>query len=239
MSHNSFGHLFRVTTFGESHGPALGCVVDGCPPLIPLEAGDIQAELDKRRPGQSRFTTQRREPDEVKILSGRLHRRAPGQAGHDRHADRAADRERRPALEGLFRHPRQVPPRPRRLHLRRQIRHPRLSRRRALVGARDRGAGRRRRDRPQGARRRHHPRRARADGTARDRPRQLGLGRGRPATRSSAPTPRPPRSTKTTSTSCARPAPRSAPSSRSSPRACRRVSARRSTASSTPTSRRR
>src|SRR3954453_21959467 len=70
MSHNSFGHLFRGTSFGESHGPALGCVVDGCPPLIPLEAGEIQAELDKGRPGQSRFTTQRREPDEVKILSG-------------------------------------------------------------------------------------------------------------------------------------------------------------------------
>jgi chorismate synthase len=70
MSHNTFGHLFRVTTFGESHGPALGCVVDGCPPLIPLEAADIQAELDRRRPGQSRFTTQRKELDEVKILSG-------------------------------------------------------------------------------------------------------------------------------------------------------------------------
>src|SRR3954449_9559293 len=70
MSHNTFGHLFRVTTFGESHGPALGCVVDGCPPLIPLEAAEIQAELDRRRPGQSRFTTQRREPDAVKILSG-------------------------------------------------------------------------------------------------------------------------------------------------------------------------
>ena len=70
MSHNSFGHLFRVTTFGESHGPALGCVVDGCPPLIPLEAAEIQAELDRRRPGQSRFTTQRQEPDQVRILSG-------------------------------------------------------------------------------------------------------------------------------------------------------------------------
>jgi chorismate synthase len=70
MSHNSFGHLFRVTTFGESHGPALGCVVDGCPPNIPLTAADIQGFLDKRKPGQSRFTTQRREPDEVKILSG-------------------------------------------------------------------------------------------------------------------------------------------------------------------------
>ena len=70
MSHNTFGHLFRVTTFGESHGPALGCVVDGCPPRIPLTEAEIQAELDRRRPGQSRFTTQRREPDEVKILSG-------------------------------------------------------------------------------------------------------------------------------------------------------------------------
>jgi chorismate synthase len=70
MSHNTFGHLFRVTTFGESHGPALGCVIDGCPPLIPLEAADVQADLDRRRPGQSRFTTQRQEPDQVKILSG-------------------------------------------------------------------------------------------------------------------------------------------------------------------------
>src|SRR5271166_5375245 len=70
MSFNTFGHLFRVTTFGESHGPAIGCVVDGCPPRIPLAASDIQPYLDKRRPGQSRFTTQRRETDEVKILSG-------------------------------------------------------------------------------------------------------------------------------------------------------------------------
>ena len=70
MSHNTFGHLFRVTTFGESHGPAIGCVVDGCPPRIALEAADIQAELDRRRPGASRFTSQRREPDEARILSG-------------------------------------------------------------------------------------------------------------------------------------------------------------------------
>ncbi len=70
MSFNTFGHLFRVTTFGESHGVALGCVVDGCPPRIPLEAAEIQRDLDRRRPGQSRFTTQRREPDEVRILSG-------------------------------------------------------------------------------------------------------------------------------------------------------------------------
>src|SRR5262249_3329368 len=70
MSFNTFGHLFRVTTFGESHGVAIGCVVDGCPPRIPLTEADIQPYLDKRRPGQSRFTTQRREPDQVKILSG-------------------------------------------------------------------------------------------------------------------------------------------------------------------------
>jgi chorismate synthase len=70
MSHNSFGHLFRVTTFGESHGAGIGCVVDGCPPLIPLDVADIQADLDRRRPGTSRFTTQRQEPDQVKILSG-------------------------------------------------------------------------------------------------------------------------------------------------------------------------
>jgi chorismate synthase len=70
MSHNTFGHLFRVTTWGESHGAAIGCVIDGCPPLIELTEADIQVELDRRRPGQSRFTTQRKEPDEVRILSG-------------------------------------------------------------------------------------------------------------------------------------------------------------------------
>src|SRR5438094_6328951 len=70
MSFNTFGHLFRVTTFGESHGPAIGSVVDGCPPRIPLTEADIQPYLDRRRPGQSRYTTQRQEPDAVKILSG-------------------------------------------------------------------------------------------------------------------------------------------------------------------------
>jgi chorismate synthase len=70
MSHNSFGHLFRVTTWGESHGPAIGGVVDGCPPRLPLTEADIQPWLDKRRPGQSKFTTQRQEPDQVQILSG-------------------------------------------------------------------------------------------------------------------------------------------------------------------------
>jgi chorismate synthase len=70
MSHNTFGHLFRVTTWGESHGPALGCVVDGCPPGIGLSEADIQPWLDRRRPGQGKFVTQRQEPDAVRILSG-------------------------------------------------------------------------------------------------------------------------------------------------------------------------
>jgi chorismate synthase len=70
LSHNSFGHLFRFTTWGESHGPAIGCVVDGTPPRIPLAESDIQPWLDRRRPGQSRFVTQRRESDRVQILSG-------------------------------------------------------------------------------------------------------------------------------------------------------------------------
>ena len=70
MSYNSFGHLFRVTTFGESHGPAIGCVVDGCPPGIALTEADIQPWLDRRKPGQSKYVTQRKEPDQVRILSG-------------------------------------------------------------------------------------------------------------------------------------------------------------------------
>ncbi|MEM6648994.1 MAG: chorismate synthase [Pseudomonadota bacterium] len=70
MSHNSFGHVFRVTTWGESHGPAIGCVIDGCPPGVPINQADIQAQLDARRPGTSRFVTQRKEPDQVTILSG-------------------------------------------------------------------------------------------------------------------------------------------------------------------------
>jgi chorismate synthase len=79
MSHNSFGHLFRITTWGESHGPAIGCIVDGCPPRIPISEAEIQHFMDKRRPGQSRFTTQRQEPDQVKILSGVFEDEATGQ----------------------------------------------------------------------------------------------------------------------------------------------------------------
>ena len=78
MSFNTFGRLFRFTTWGESHGPALGAIVDGCPPGIPLTEADIQPWLDKRRPGTSRFTTQRREPDTVRILSGVFEGRTTG-----------------------------------------------------------------------------------------------------------------------------------------------------------------
>ncbi|MCX7374577.1 MAG: chorismate synthase [Alphaproteobacteria bacterium] len=78
MSHNSFGHLFRMTTWGESHGPAIGCVVDGCPPGITLSEADIQPFLDRRRPGQSKFVTQRQEPDQVRILSGVFEGRTTG-----------------------------------------------------------------------------------------------------------------------------------------------------------------
>jgi chorismate synthase len=78
MSINSFGHLFRVTTWGESHGPALGATIDGCPPGIPIIATELQHWLDKRKPGQNKFTTQRREPDEVEILSGVFEGRSTG-----------------------------------------------------------------------------------------------------------------------------------------------------------------
>jgi chorismate synthase len=70
MSVNTFGHIFRVTTWGESHGPAIGCTVDGCPPGVAISEGDLQPWLDARKPGQNKFTTQRKEPDEVRILSG-------------------------------------------------------------------------------------------------------------------------------------------------------------------------
>ena len=70
MSFNTFGKLFRFTTWGESHGPAIGCIVDGCPPNIKIKEQDIQIELNKRKPGQSKYTTQRKEDDKIEILSG-------------------------------------------------------------------------------------------------------------------------------------------------------------------------
>ena len=70
MSFNTFGKIFRFTTWGESHGPAIGCVIDGCPPNIEISEKDIQKDMDRRRPGQSKFTTQRKESDKVEIMSG-------------------------------------------------------------------------------------------------------------------------------------------------------------------------
>ena len=80
MAGNSFGQLFRVSTFGESHGIALGAVVDGCPPGMDLTEADLQKDLDRRRPGQSKYTTQRKEPDQVKILSGVFEGKTTGTA---------------------------------------------------------------------------------------------------------------------------------------------------------------
>ena len=78
MSGNDYGLLFRVSSFGESHGPAIGCVVDGCPPGLEISVAEIQAELDRRKPGTSRHVTQRREPDSVEILSGVFEGRTTG-----------------------------------------------------------------------------------------------------------------------------------------------------------------
>ena len=117
MSFNTFGHLFRVTTFGESHGVAIGCVVDGCPPRLPLTVEEIQHDLDRRRPGQSRFTTQRQEADAVKILSGVMAHPDTGEQVTTGTPIALADREHRPALQGLFRDQGQVSPGPCRLHL--------------------------------------------------------------------------------------------------------------------------
>ena len=177
MSYNSFGHLFRVTTWGESHGPALGCTVDGCPPGIALAEADLQRWLDRRRPGQNRYTTQRREPDAVEILSGVYEGSSTGAP------DPADDPQRRPALEGLRRDRAQVPPGSCRLHLLGEIRAARSARRWTRLGARDRGAGRRRRCCARGAGR-SRPRaqdyrRHGADGPPSDRPKRLGPRRDR------------------------------------------------------------
>lgn len=78
MAGNSFGKLFTISTFGESHGPAIGVIIDGCPPNIDMDEAFIQAELDKRRPGQSKITTQRKESDSLTILSGVFEGKPPG-----------------------------------------------------------------------------------------------------------------------------------------------------------------
>ncbi len=233
MSHNTFGHLFRVTTFGESHGVAIGCVVDGCPPLIPLTADEIQRDLDRRRPGQSRFTTQRQEPDQVKILSGVMEHPETGAQvttgtpiallidnTDQRSKDYSDIKDKFRPGHADFTYD-------------------------AKYGLRDyRGGGR--------SSARETAIRVAAGAIARkilpdvtvrgalvqmgphkiDRT-QLGLGRGRRRIRSSAPIRSARNSSKSISTASARAARRSAPSSRSSPTACRPAGARRSTASST------
>jgi hypothetical protein len=137
MSGNTFGTLFAVTNFGESHGPAIGCVIDGCPPGMALSEADIQGDLDRRRPGTSRrhpAQRARRGRDPLRRVRGQDHR----------HADLPADPQHRPAQQGLRRHPADLPPRPCRLHLLAEIRPARPARRRALVGAPDRAHGGRR-----------------------------------------------------------------------------------------------
>ena len=231
---NSFGHLFRVTTWGESHGPALGCVVDGCPPGIPLTEADIQPWLDARRPGQSRFTTQRQEADQVEILSGTFEGVTTGtpisllirntdQRSKD-YGDIAA--KFRPGHADLTYH--------------------------LKYGLRDyRGGGR--------SSARETAARVAAGGVARavlaalapavrirgalvqigdraDRPRRLGLGRGAAQPLLVPRRRRRRRPGPATSTACASPATPSAPSSSSSPKASPPASARRSTPSSTATS---
>ena len=153
MSYNTFGHLFRVTTWGESHGPALGCVIDGCPPGLPIDAAEIQVYLDRRRPGQSRYTTQRREPDAVKILSGVFDDAAGRQVTTGTPISLMIENtDQRSKDYGEI--AQKFRPGSRRLYLHGQVRDPRLSRRRAVFGARDGGAGRRRRGGAQGDRRR-------------------------------------------------------------------------------------
>ncbi len=157
MSGNTLGTLFCVTSFGESHGPAIGCVVDGCPPGLALAEADIQRELDRRKPGTSRHVTQRRESDTVEILSGVFEGTTTGTpiALLIRNEDpRSKDYTK---IADTFR------PGPRRLRVLAEVRHPRLPRRRPLVGARDGGARRRRRDREEVAGR--APRRRRSAAT--------------------------------------------------------------------------
>jgi chorismate synthase len=164
MSFNTFGHMFRVTTFGESHGVAIGCVVDGCPPQLALTVEDIQHDLDRRRPGQSRFTTQRQEADAVKILSGVMAHPETGlqvttgtpialliENTDQRSKDYSDIKDKFRPGHADFTYE-------------------------AKYGLRDyRGGGRGRRHRPQDPARRDRARRAGADGPAQDRSRQMGF----------------------------------------------------------------
>ena len=214
MAGDTFGRLFTVTTFGESHGPAMGCVVDGCPPGLTLTETDIQNDLERRRPGRSRHVTQRQEPDQVKILSGVF------EGQHDRHGDRLARRERRSAQRRLLEDQGQLQARPRRLHVSAEVRHSRLSRRRPRVRARNRRcASRRARSRANISReqlRRRDPRLSRRDRPVRARRVDLEHVDDNPFFCADPATAR--RSSKRSWTSCAQPATRSARASMSSRR---------------------
>ena len=205
MAGSSFGTLFRFTSWGESHGPAIGCVVDGTPPRLPLERGRHPG-LDGKAPARP---VALRHP-----APGARHGKDPVRRvrrRHHRHADRAAHRQCRPALARLFGDQGQVPSLPRRLHLFQEIRRARLSRRRPAVGARDRGARGRRRHRPQDpGRRRQHPRRRGPARHARRSTAPNGTGPPPPTIPSGAPTARPPRAGKAISTTCASAAARAA-----------------------------
>ena len=126
MPGNTFGELFRVTTAGVSHGPGYLVIIDGCPPGLPLSEDDLLPDLRRRRPGQSKIVTQRKEDDVPEIWSGVF------EGKHRRHLDRHPLPQHRPAQRRLRRHQGQVSSRPRRLHLRRQVRLARLPRRRPL-----------------------------------------------------------------------------------------------------------
>ncbi len=141
MPGNSFGQAFRITTAGESHGPSYVVIVDGMPPGLELSEADLKPDLDRRRPGQSKVTTQRDESDEPSILSGVFEGRTTGTP------IAVAIQQPRPALAGLQRDPGEISSRPRGLHVRRQVRLPRLPGRRPLERAGDGGARRRGRDR--------------------------------------------------------------------------------------------
>jgi hypothetical protein len=202
MSHNTFGHLFRVTTWGESHGPALGAVVDGCAAGHCVSEADAPALARPARPGQKQATPPSgAKPDAVKILSGVFEGETTGtpvQLMIENTDQRSKDYSE--IAEKL-------PPGPCRHHLLAEIRHPRSARRRARLGARDGRAGGRRGRGARGAGcagpgpvdyRLHG-----ADGPASDRPRRASTGTRSTATRSGCPTPGPPRTGPTISTGCA------------------------------------
>jgi hypothetical protein len=167
---NTFGHLFRITTWGESHGGAVGVVVDGCPPRIPITPDEIQFELDRRRPGQSKLVTQRKESDTVHILSGVFE----GQTLGTPILMLVWNEDARPEAYESFKQP--VPPLARRLHLPGEVRDSQLAGRRAQQCARDRRARRGRRTRQKGA---AHPLGGGSAGMGGANPHHRGTGRPR------------------------------------------------------------